>query len=106
MQYLLEYNWPGNIRELQNVIERYVITDINIESLVHIIPEQIKSSKDIQIEDKFEIQDLKKYMQEMEIDYIQKAVEACNGKVSEAAKRLHVHRSLLYKKLAQLNSIK
>lgn len=106
MQYLLEYNWPGNIRELQNVIERYVITDIDIESLVHIIPEQIKSSKYIQGEDKFEIQDLKKYMQEMEIHYIRKAVEACDGKISEAAKRLHVHRSLLYKKLAQLNDIK
>lgn len=31
--------------------------------------------------------------------YIQKALDACGGSVSKAARRLGIHRSLLYKKL-------
>ena len=33
---LLEYNWPGNIRELQNIIERAVILSKGLIDVIHI----------------------------------------------------------------------
>ena len=99
MQYLQQYDWPGNIRELQNVIERYVITDMDISSLVQIKLENAKDFADITMNTLFEFRDLKEYMREIEKSYIERAVAACDGKVSEAAKKLHVHRTLIYKKL-------
>lgn len=99
VQYLQKYDWPGNIRELQNVIERYVITDMDISSLVQIKSENANDLADITKDTLFEFRDLKEYMREIEKSYIERAVAACDGKVSEAAKKLHVHRTLIYKKL-------
>ena len=42
---LYEYSWPGNIRELRNEIERYVITDGNVDILINrIAPTEEKAS--------------------------------------------------------------
>lgn len=35
----------------------------------------------------------------VEREYIEKAVAACDGKIARAAEKLHVHRSMIYKKL-------
>ena len=41
---------------------------------------------------------LKEYMDEMERLYIAKVMAECNGSVNESAKKLGIHRSVLYRK--------
>ena len=76
MERLLEYHWPGNIRELENTIQRNVLLAKGpmIESL------EMPAAKKIPIsgsgEQKF------KTMIEMERDHILSVLESCNWKIS------------------------
>lgn len=89
-QAFIKYSWPGNIRELQNVIERIVITNADAESVLNITESGTSDNKNY---------GLKEYMNDVEWRYIQQVLKECDGKVSEAAKRLDIHRTLLYKKI-------
>lgn len=42
VKYLVEYPWPGNIRELQNVIERLIITSADNTITLNILPAEIR----------------------------------------------------------------
>lgn len=108
------YDWPGNIRQLRNIIERiYVMSrgnKIYIES-----PDILYGDDDIYIENRpvptngsifdapvtegSEMLPLKDYMDLIEKQYIQRAIDSCDGSVSDAAKKLGLHRTSLYKKL-------
>jgi DNA-binding NtrC family response regulator len=92
---LQAYSWPGNIRELRNVIERVVLVtgkdawsdedfrfDAHIEQCVSGIG-QFKT------------------LEEMERDYIQQVLRKEHGRVRTAAKKLGIPRSSLYHKLKQ-----
>lgn len=98
------YSWPGNIRELQNVVERFVITcqenEIN-ESLEGVKPlnpiiDEFKPDNQKVI---YNSANLKEAVTEYELNYIKSALEYCNGNVTQAADMLGIHRTHLYKKL-------
>ncbi len=92
---LLEHRWPGNIRELKHVIERALIfTERKL-----IDADDIR--KLIHIEEKPEAKEhtLKDYLKAKETEYIETVLHEVGQKKSEAAKRLGIHRSILYKKL-------
>ncbi|HWQ76682.1 MAG TPA: sigma 54-interacting transcriptional regulator, partial [Syntrophomonas sp.] len=102
------YQWPGNIRELKNVIERLVITSSS-DLLTHF--DGIKSKAnvdggDTKMNSAFDSgqdgdhsKNLKDAMNSFEEKYIGHVLKECNGNVSEASKRLKIHRSVLYKKI-------
>ncbi|MDY4080707.1 MAG: sigma 54-interacting transcriptional regulator [Candidatus Metalachnospira sp.] len=95
-----EYKWPGNIRELRNEIERYVITDGDsgelFDSLVDVYSDNSAAAKD----DVLAYGDtLREARGEFERIYIEKVLEECGGKVNKAAQRLGIHQSVLYGKL-------
>lgn len=115
-QWIRSYWWPGNIRELRNVIERFVITgeDENPTRFGRII--QTPDGKET--EDQREIAEpsdaplnipqqidinrkLKDVVDEAEWSYIKLVLEACDGNVTQAAERMGVHRSVLYKKIVK-----
>lgn len=92
---LQAYSWPGDIRELRNVLERVVLVtgrdawaneefrfDAHIEQCVSGIG-QFKT------------------LEEMERDYIQQVLRKEHGRVRAAAKKLGIPRSSLYHKLKQ-----
>lgn len=101
-----KYSWPGNIRELKNEIERYVVTEGQVSSVLN---DNIRHSMtDINI--KFTNSNisknitvknipLKEVMDRYEIEYIRQVIDDCEGVMTEAAKRLGIHRSALYKKI-------
>ncbi|RMH79766.1 MAG: PAS domain-containing protein [Acidobacteria bacterium] len=86
MRLLLGYSFPGNVRELENVIERAVITCKG--SLVQV--------EDIQIE----FDTLPMSIEER--DRIRRALEQAGGNKSLAAKILGMHRTTLWRKLKEL----
>ena len=95
---LLAYGWPGNIRELRNVIERYAISGrMDIQSPAAAAPAvPAGAGREPEMAEETPLHEA---CARFEQAYIQKALDACGGSVSKAARRLGIHRSLLYKKL-------
>ena len=88
---LMEYSWPGNIRELQNTIEKAVILS---ESSV-IKPE------DLYLRPATEIRSLDSIstLEEMEEKMIRLALEKNNGNFTAAAEQLGITRQTLYNRI-------
>ncbi len=94
---LKEYAWPGNIREMQNLVERCVILRkskiINIEDLNLINPKKSFSAQNIFIPDQGVS------LEEIEKNYILKALEKANQNRSKAARLLKIPRHVLLYRL-------
>ena len=94
---LKKYAWPGNIREMQNLVERCVILRkskiINIEDLNLINPKKSFSAQNIFIPD----QGIS--LEEIEKNYILKALEKANQNKSKAARLLKIPRHVLLYRL-------
>ena len=97
---LLRHNWPGNIRELRNMMERLAYltegTKIDAADLSFVSSPQ---SEDSGISLDLPLTDATKAFQ---IDYIQRHIKRASGNMSDAAERMGLHRSNLYRKMKQL----
>lgn len=100
MQNLLQYDWPGNIRELRNAIERLVVfaTDgtIKEEDLPYSLQGGQKPSPPPL---PGELISLQAELEAHERRVILRAIELENGNKQAAAKRLGISRATLYNKL-------
>jgi two-component system nitrogen regulation response regulator NtrX len=88
------HDWPGNIRELRNVIERLVI----------MTPSDTITSKNLVIteptrQDYLSYKILKEARDAFEKDFITKRLEENNWNISKTAEILQVERSNLHKKI-------
>ena len=100
MYSLESYHWPGNIRELRNVIESAINQASGNTITVSHLPEFIKLDKpNVLPVEAPESGDLKSILDQMEIKIILDAIKQSSGNRTEAAKRLGIHRTALYKKL-------
>ena len=97
-QGLLAYSWPGNIRELRNIIERYAISGRMVIQSIPAAGEERGSVRGMKL-DLEQNTPLHEACARFEQAYITQALDACGGSVAKAAKLLGIHRSLLYKKL-------
>ena len=103
MSALVNYNWQGNIRELQNAIERAFILSgeiIDLESL----PPKIK----INAGGSFEMRDpegLRPTLEEMERRYILEILKSVNDDKANAAEILGIDLSTLYRKLKRFEDL-
>ena len=108
---MLNYDWPGNIRELRNVIERIYVVSPGNE--LFFLPMPVakyggelneymeQQEQEQQAAEKLDTSlGLKEYVRKAEKAYIEAVIEECGGSVAAAAQRLGVHRSALYRKLA------
>lgn len=101
---MLKHNWPGNIRELKNVVERIFVVSNGDEleftptPMADINPVILDDKGDYHININSEYSSLKEFMDYAEKMYINKVMKDCNGSVSETAKALGIHRSVLYRK--------
>jgi len=87
------YHWPGNLRELQNVIKRSVLLSTTEEVMLAALPKEIRNPR--------AEQSVKKQFSksEFEKDRIIKALQRTNYNKSEAAKLLQVTRKTLYNRI-------
>ena len=95
---LRSYSWPGNIRELRNTMENYVITgDLPplAEEPAHPAPEPIPESAPWAVP----AFSLREAIERTEKAQIQAALQLTGGDVEQAARQLGIHRSVLYKKI-------
>ena len=96
MSELISYSWPGNIRQLQNFIERSVI--LSSESVLR--PPSLKAAAAAEPESQKAVT-----LEEAERDHIRKTLEHTRWVVAGpngAAARLRIHRSTLYYRLQKL----
>ena len=93
MRVFRDYNWPGNLREMRNVVKRAtLLCQGNFISLEH-IPSELSEQQRPTTEDFA----LKKEKNEMEL--IREALAKCNNNKSEAARLLKIDRKTLYNKM-------
>ncbi len=89
--YLLKYDWPGNIRELENAIERAVIL-----ARTHFIDVSDLSQQSLYLPHKAPVG---KTMKEIEKTHILNILIEAGGNCSEAARLLGISRMTLYNKI-------
>ena len=102
LEVLKSYNWPGNVRELGNILERIInfCTDDYID-LEHLPAQLIRETGLRKYGDGQYT--LKQGLFEAEKSMILKALHVAKGNKMQAARALGIHRSVLYRKLAQYN---
>ncbi len=93
---LLDYPWPGNVRQIENVIERAVI--LRKAGLIQPrdLPEEIASRA---------ATPSGKSLEETERDYILQLLRECNGNQSRVARILGINRRTLYRKLRKYSAV-
>ncbi len=96
LDFLTAYDWPGNIRELKNLMERLAImvpdTTISFEDVSTLLPIHGKTRKGNSLKGKVE---------QYEAELIKESLKLSNGNIAEAARRLKIDRANLYRKLKQ-----
>lgn len=108
---LLNYSWPGNLRELRNVIERCIILCDGEQITMDLLPEALQrdqlrqeASQDEESGFYYDRKALKPALtQEDEITLIEEALAKTFGNKSAAAKLLGISRGTLYNKMKEFN---
>ena len=98
MQALLAYDWPGNIRELRNTIERAtVLTDGEIVT-IHDLPDKFRT---LDVEG-VSTSSLRQALDTFERDYIKRSLAENKGNKETTAGKLGIDLATLYRKLKKL----
>ncbi len=100
LEMLISYDYPGNIRELKNIIERLVVLSDNGILRKRDMP-SIKTSvqENAEMGGLVVLKPLREIRQTYEMKYIKLVLSRCSNNVSEAARILEISRRQLYNKL-------
>ncbi len=90
---LMNYKWTGNVRELENLLERLIVLEDSEVINASVIPEEFSRSNQID----------RLNLEEIERKTIKKALEMSNKDKNKAADLLGIHPSTLYRKIKKLN---
>lgn len=97
---LLQYKWPGNIRELRNIMERIIIlteqAQVTKHNISSYLPTNYTSHNRLK---KKVVNSLPQEKEDIEKELIMKILQETNGNKSEAATRLGISRVTLYTKI-------
>ncbi|MGH9400968.1 MAG: sigma 54-interacting transcriptional regulator, partial [Terriglobia bacterium] len=96
---LLRYDWPGNIRELENAIERAIVLGSSEVIEIEDLPESLFES---QVPGGGEIPSFHEAVQQAKRQLILDAIEVSQGNYTEAAKQLGLHPNYLHRLIRNL----
>jgi len=92
-----EYTWPGNIRELDNVIKSAYASSDGLYIGLMDLPSRMVANNAISGGD--ESKSLHELMENYERDILESALERNNWNCNETAREMKIHRTVIYKKL-------
>lgn len=102
MERLVQYPWPGNVRQLRNAIEHAVVVAASDRLTLELFPEEIQEWTPTARPASRPSEELT--LEEMERALIEKTLERTGGNKSEAARLLKVHRRSIYNRLKKYRS--
>ncbi len=102
---LRNYPWPGNIRELKNIVHRALVRagpeEVALEEIEREIAAQAAGDEPLVKQDLLALP-LREAREHFERAYLTQQLQLCNGKVGLLAKRVGMERTHLYRKLRSL----
>ncbi|WP_446896983.1 sigma-54-dependent Fis family transcriptional regulator [Clostridium sp. LBM24168] len=105
MNIIKGYNWPGNVREIENVVQRAYYMSKDGAITKELLPEYIIKNEKGSIES-YQENEFKPKIQtlnEVEKQLIVKALRYCSGNVVNASKMINMGKSTLYRKIKKYN---
>ncbi|MGI5922678.1 MAG: sigma-54 interaction domain-containing protein [Lentisphaeria bacterium] len=102
LRILSDYSWPGNIRQLENCIERSMIFCRGAMIEVDDLPDEVRASGDALAPLPLPATSIQEAVNLSERQAIQAALAQCNGNRRLAAESLGLHPTTLYRKLKRL----
>ncbi|SDH64779.1 PAS domain S-box-containing protein [Aneurinibacillus thermoaerophilus] len=106
VQALLNYGWPGNVREVESVIERLVVTTEEPVISIEHLPEALrKEAEAAEIPVSFPARKLKDILEEVEEKIIMQAYKECRT-THEMAKRLGISQPSVVRRLQKYRKIR
>ena len=100
---LQQYPWPGNIRELQNIMERLIILAAGGKIAASDLPDYLQQKPASLSSGLFsEKVGLKEWREKAEREFIRQSLDHCDWNISETAKLLGIERTNLHKKMKAL----
>lgn len=103
---LTSLDWPGNARQLFNVIESMLVLSEGKEISVQDIPEHAYASASRESKIDFDLKNFEKALDDYEIQYIQKAIFQSHGEKQAASRLLNISRSSLIRRMKRLKLMK
>ena len=112
---LLDYDYPGNVRELENIVAHAVVVAEGPLVHPHDLPPAIRARElstssrvmrsDVAsvLAETVQHQDDIPTMEEVEARLLERSVELCGGNLVQAAKRLGISRATIYRRIGKLN---
>ena len=109
MRHLMAYPWPGNIRQLENAVERALAfsmgrSQIEVTDLTKELQNQPDAAADSQVWFPDEGIDFDRYIEAVELSLIRRSLERTQGNKRQAAKLLNLKRTTLIEKLKRLET--
>ena len=110
MRRLMAYHWPGNVRQLENIIERAVAFCAGRSQIdVGELPAEIQQSQEVALSSPVTLPeeglDLDAFIAEVERELIQLSLERTGGNKGQAARLLNLKRTTLVEKLKRIEKV-
>lgn len=103
VQLFKSYEWPGNLRELKNMVKRSVLLESSDYISLKTIPSEISQSEQKKNIDLESVSDLKQFAEKSEKEIILNILSKSKNNKTKAAKLLNIDRKTLYNKLKAYN---
>ncbi len=98
MKYFLDYNWPGNVRQLENTIEHAVVVAQGSEIQKEDLPTRIAAKPEKPAQ-----HGSLESLNQLEREHINNVLKSCNWNITKSARILGINRVTLYNKIKKLN---
>lgn len=108
LEILKSYRWPGNIRELENVIERAFIVENSSQITAISLPENVRESGKDHVLKSAPLGyagplDFDAFKDQMEKDFIISALKANNGRINQTVAQANIPKNTLLRKIRKYN---
>jgi DNA-binding NtrC family response regulator len=104
----MAYAWPGNVRQLENAVERaFAFSAGRAQIELADLPQEVQEAQELALSSPVTLPedgiDLERFVASVERDLIQRSLERTRGNKGQAAKLLNMKRTTLVEKLKRIN---